>query len=157
MVRSRYLYLLQQRRRWFVRMAVLADVRAIIGQSIFKVPNGQTDEHRAANVAAPIIAELPDRIRTVREAGKRPEQVTADNLAERCRTEQQTNPEQAEITQVTEVIDFVLKAQGHTYGQITPDKCATAVTTFTQPCDFCQMVNEPLTPPSTSPGRPCRT
>ena len=56
MVRSHYPHLLKQRRRWFVRMVVPADVRDIICQSVFKVPTGQTDEHRAATVAAPIIA-----------------------------------------------------------------------------------------------------
>ena len=98
MVRSHYPFLLQQRRRWFVRMVVPADVRGIIGQSIFKVPTGHTDEHRAATVAAPIITELQDRIRSAREAGKRLEQVTAETLAERYRSERLTNPEKAEIT-----------------------------------------------------------
>ena len=69
MVRSHYPHLLQQRRRWFVRMVVPADVRGIIGQSIFKVPTGHTDEHGAATVAAPIITELQNRIRSAREAG----------------------------------------------------------------------------------------
>jgi integrase len=115
MVRSHYPYLLQQRRRWFVRMVVPADVREIIGQAIFKVPTGHTDEHRAATVAAPIITELQDRIRTAREAGKRLEQVTAESLSERYRAERLTDPEKAEITRITDVIDFVLKAQGHTW------------------------------------------
>jgi integrase len=115
LVRSHYPYLLQQRRRWFVRMVVPADVRDIIGQSIFKVPTGHTDEHRAATVAATIITELQDRIRSAREAGKRLEQVTAENLAERYRSERLTNPEKAEITKITDVISFVLKAHGHTW------------------------------------------
>ena len=113
MVRSYYPYLAQQRRRWFVRMVVPADVRDVIGQSIFKVPTGHTDEHRAATVAAPIIAELQKRIRSAREAGKRLEQVTAENLAERYRSERLMDPKQAEITRITDVIDFVLKTQGH--------------------------------------------
>ena len=45
MVRSRYPYLTKQRHRWFVRMIVPPDVRDIIGQSVFRVPTGQTDEH----------------------------------------------------------------------------------------------------------------
>src|ERR1700728_272167 len=69
MVRSHYPYLLQQRRRWFVRMVVPVDVRDIIGQSIFKVPTGHTDEHQAATVAAPIIADLQARIKSAREDG----------------------------------------------------------------------------------------
>jgi site-specific recombinase XerC len=115
MVRSHYPYLLQQRRRWFVRMVVPADVRDIIGQSIFKVPTGHTDEHQAATVAAPIISDLQARIRSAREAGKRLEQVTAENLAERYRAERLTDPDRAEITRITDVINFVLKAQGHTW------------------------------------------
>ena len=115
MVRSHYPYLLQQRRRWFVRMVVPADVRDIIGQSIFKVPTGHTDEHQAATVAAPIIADLQARIRSAREAGKRLEQVTAENLAERYRTERLTDPEKAEITRITDVIKFVLSTQGHAW------------------------------------------
>ena len=41
--------------------------------------------------------------------------MTAENLAERYRAERLTDPEKAEITRVTDVIDFVLKAQGHTW------------------------------------------
>jgi integrase len=109
MVRSRYPYLLQQRHRWFVRMVVPPDARAVIGQSIFKVSTGHTDEHRAAAVAAPIIAKLQERIRTARNAGKRLERVTAEQLAERYRIERGTDPEQAEITRITDVINFVLE------------------------------------------------
>jgi integrase len=112
MVRSRYPYLLQQRHRWFVRMVVPPDVRAIIGQSILKVPTGHTDEHRAAAVAAPIIAKLQERIRSAREAGRRLEQVTAEQLAERYRVERGSDPEQAEITRITDVINFVLEKHG---------------------------------------------
>jgi integrase len=115
MVRSRYPYLLRQRRRWFVRMVVPADVRAIIGQSIFKVPTGHTDEHRATAVAAPIIAELQQRIRTAREAGRRLEQVSAEQLAERYRAERETDPEAAEVTRIADVIAFVLKQHGHAW------------------------------------------
>ena len=94
-------------------MVVPADVRDIIGQSVFKVPTGHTDEHRTATVAAPIIAQLQDRIRTAREAGKRLEQITAEQLAERYRAERETDPKKAEITKITDVIDFVLATQGH--------------------------------------------
>ncbi len=111
MVRSRYPYLIQQRRRWFVRMVVPPDVREVIGQSIFKVPTGHTDQHRAAAVAAGIVAKLQDQIRSAREAGKRLEQVTAEHLAERYRAERQTDPEKAEVTRITDVIEFVLQDQ----------------------------------------------
>ncbi len=113
MVRSHYPHLLQQRRRWFVRMVVPADVRDIIGKSVFKVPTGHTDEHRAATVAAPIIARLQERIRTAREAGRRLEQVTAEQLAERYRAERETDPDRAEITKITDVVNFVLNQHRH--------------------------------------------
>jgi hypothetical protein len=96
MVRSHYPHLLKQRRRWFVRIVVPVDVRDIIGQSVFKVPTGHTDEHWAATVAAPIIVGLQQRIRTAREAGKRLEQVTAEQLAERYRSERERDPDRAE-------------------------------------------------------------
>jgi site-specific recombinase XerD len=112
MVRSRYPYLLQQRRRWFVRMVVPADVRDIIGQSIFKVPTGHTDEHRASAVAAPIIAVLQDRIRTAREAGRRLEQVTAEQLAERYRAERTADSDLAEATKIADIITYALETNG---------------------------------------------
>jgi hypothetical protein len=96
-------------------MVVPADLREIIGQSIFKVPTGHTDEHQAATVAAPIIADLQARIRSAREVGKRLEQVTAENLAERYGTERLSDPERAEITRITDVINFVLASQRHAW------------------------------------------
>lgn len=41
------------------------------------------------------------------------EQVTAEQLANRYRAERVDDPEQAEITRITDVIDFVLKTHGH--------------------------------------------
>jgi integrase len=64
-------------------------------------------------VAPPIIAAFGERIRAAREEGKRIEQVTAEQLAERYKAERESNPEQAEITRITDVIAFVLKAHGH--------------------------------------------
>ena len=113
MVRSHYPYLIQQRHRWFVRMVVPPELRDIVGHAIFKIATGETDQHRAATVAAPIIADLRARIRTARDAGKRLEQVTAEQLAERYRAERASDPEQAEITRITDVIAFVLKTHGH--------------------------------------------
>ena len=63
MVRSHYPYLLQQRRRWFVRMVVPADVRDVIGQSIFKVPTGHTDEHGPRPLPRRSSRNLQERIR----------------------------------------------------------------------------------------------
>src|SRR5262245_32366559 len=115
MVRSRYSYLIKQRHRWFVRMVVPADVRELVGQTIFKVPTGHTDEHKAATVAASIIADLQGRIAAAREAGKQLDQVTAEQLAERYRAERATDPDRAEITKVTDVIRFVLAQHGHSW------------------------------------------
>jgi hypothetical protein len=117
MVKVRYPYLVQQRHRWFVRMVVPADARDIIGQAIFKVPTGHTDQHRAATAAGAIIAALKERIRTARDAGKRLEQVTAEQLAERYRAERELDPEKAEITKITDVVAFVLKAHGHSWAE----------------------------------------
>jgi hypothetical protein len=94
-------------------MVVPPEVRDILGLVIFKIATGETDQHRAATVAAPIIADLQHRIRSAREAGKRLEQITAEGLAERYRAERVSDPEQAEITRITDVIDFVLKTHGH--------------------------------------------
>jgi site-specific recombinase XerD len=113
MVKARYPYLVQQRHRWFVRMVVPPDVRQIIGQAIFKVPTGHTDERQAATASGAIIANLKQRIMTAREAGKRLEQVTAEALAERYRQERQADPEKADITLLTDVVAFVLKTHGH--------------------------------------------
>ncbi len=113
MVRSRYPYLAKQRHRWFVRMVVPPDVRDIIGKAVFKVATGHTDEHKAVSAAAPIIADLQHRIATARQAGKRLEQITAEQLADRYRAERNTDPEKAELTKITDVIEFVLKSQGH--------------------------------------------
>lgn len=122
MVRSRYSYLIKQRPRWFVRIVVPPDVRDIIGQSIFKVPTGHSNEHRAATVAAPIIAELRQRVAAAREAGRRLEQVTADQLAERYRAEREADPERAEITKVTDVIKFVLAQHGNSWADVPDDR-----------------------------------
>jgi hypothetical protein len=51
-------------------MVVPSDVVSIVGQTVFQVATGETDQHRAAAMAAPIIANLQCRISTAREAGK---------------------------------------------------------------------------------------
>ena len=110
MVRSRYPYLLQQRRRWFVRMVVPPDVRDIIGQSIFKVPTGHTDEHRAADRGG---ADHRRAAATDQDGARGRDggwsRSRRSKLAERYRAERETDPEKAEITKITDVIDFVLK------------------------------------------------
>jgi site-specific recombinase XerD len=94
-------------------MVVPSDVVAVIGQTIFKVSTGETDQYRAAAVAAPIIANLQRRISTAREAGKRLEQITVEQLAERYQAERKEHPEQAQITRITDVIKFVLNTYRH--------------------------------------------
>jgi integrase len=92
MVRSRYPYLVQQRRRWFVRVVVPAELRTIVGQSVFKVPTGETDQHRAVAVGGPIIAELQRRISSAREDGRR-----------------------LDITKITDIVKFALERHGHSW------------------------------------------
>lgn len=90
-------------------MMVPPDARHILGQAIFKIATGETDQHRAASIAAPIIAKIHQRIEAARDAGKRLEQITAEHLAERYRAERADTPEQAEMTRIADVIDFALR------------------------------------------------
>ena len=71
MVRSHYPYLVRQRHRWFVRMVVPPELRGIVGQAILKAATHETDQHRAAAVAAPIIAAFRQHIQAARDAGNR--------------------------------------------------------------------------------------
>src|SRR5690349_4218854 len=103
MVRSHYPYLVHQRHRWFVRMVVPPELRDIVGLAILKAATRETDQHRAAAVAAPIIAAFRERIQTARDSGKQLAQVTAEQLAERYKAERASDPEQAEITRITDV------------------------------------------------------
>ena len=63
---GRYPHVVLHRRRWMVRLIVPADVRPVVGQSVYKVSTGETDEHRAVAKAAPIIASLKERIAQTR-------------------------------------------------------------------------------------------
>ena len=119
MVKTHYEHLVQRRLRWFVRIVVPADVRAIIGKTIFMKTTGCRDQHQAALKAVPIISEFQRRITVARDAGKRLEQVTAEQLAEKYRAERSTDPEKAELTKVTDIIEFVLKSQGHDRADFT--------------------------------------
>lgn len=115
MGRSRYPYLVQQRQRWFVRMVVPPDVRDIIGRRVFKVPTGHTDPHRAATAAAPVIADLQQRIRDARDTGKQSDEITAERLAERYRSERELDAGKAEMTRITDIVAYVLKKHGHSW------------------------------------------
>ena len=114
MVKTHYEHLVQRRLRWFVRIVVPVDVRDIIGQTILMKTTGCRDQRQAALKAVPIIKEFQQRITVARGAEKRLEQITAEQLAERYRSERQADPEKAELTKIADVIEFVLKAQGHT-------------------------------------------
>jgi hypothetical protein len=96
-------------------MVVPSDVVSIVGQTIFKVATRETDQHRAAAVAAPIIANLQRRISTARESGRCLEQMTAEQLAERYQAIRKEDPEQAEITRLGDVIQFALATHGHNW------------------------------------------
>ena len=78
---GRYPHLVLHRRRWMVRLIVPADVRPLIGQSVFKISTGETDEHRAVGKAGPIIAGLKERIRTARATLRTPVETQAEELA----------------------------------------------------------------------------
>jgi hypothetical protein len=78
-------------------------------------PPGETDQHRAATVAAPIIADLRKRIQAARNDGKRLEQITAEELAERYRTERADDPDEAEMPRIADVIAFALQSHGHSW------------------------------------------
>jgi hypothetical protein len=98
-----------------VRLIVPADVRPIIGQSVYKVSTGETDEQRAVVKAAPIIEALKDRIRTARATLKKPIEVKAEELAESYRTRQSSDPASAQAFVLSDVIAFVLQQQGHSW------------------------------------------
>jgi site-specific recombinase XerD len=103
-----------------VRMVVPADVRPILGQSVYKISTGETDEHRAVAKAGPIIAALKARIRTARATLKQPIEAQAEELAEAYRARQKIEPSLAQAFVLTDVIGFVLRQQGHSwadYGQ----------------------------------------
>ena len=53
---GRYRHLILHRRRWIMRLLVVpADVRSVIGQSVFKISAGETAEHRVVSEAGAII------------------------------------------------------------------------------------------------------
>src|ERR1700677_393700 len=114
---GRYPHLILHRRRWMVRMIVPADVRPIIGQSVYKISTGETDEHWAVAKAAPIIAGIKDRIRVARSTLKKPIETRAEALAEAYRTARATDPASAQAFVLTDVIAFVLEQHGHSWAE----------------------------------------
>ncbi len=112
---ARYKYLNQRHLTWFVRMIVPTDVQAIVGRKVLIETTGETDEHRAAAIAAPIIARFRDQIRCARLAAKPLDQVTAESLAERYRAEKAIEPDRAAATEITDVVRFALRQIGQGY------------------------------------------
>ena len=92
---GRYPYLGPHRRRWMVRLIVPADVRPVVGQSVYKISTRETDEHRAVVKAAPIIEALRGRIRAARATLKKPIEAKAEELAEAYRARQLSDPASA--------------------------------------------------------------
>ncbi len=111
----RYRYLTQRHRTWFVRMIVPPDVQAIIGQKVLIETTGETDVHRAAAIAAPIIARFRDQIRCARLAAKPLDQMTAESLADRYRAERANDPDRAQAVEITDVVRFALRQIGQSY------------------------------------------
>jgi hypothetical protein len=66
-------------------MAVPPDVQELIGRSVIKHTTKQTDIHRAATVAAPIIAGIKQAIDEARTKLKPPVAMRAELLAIRYR------------------------------------------------------------------------
>ena len=58
---GRYPDLVLDRRRWMARLIVPADVRSVIGQSVFKVSTGETDEHRTFRDVSTVALAAPGR------------------------------------------------------------------------------------------------
>jgi integrase len=114
---GRYPHLVLHRRRWMVRLIVPADVRSIIGQSVFKIGTGETDEHRAVTKAGSIIAELKQRIRLARLTLKKPIETQADELAAVYQMQRTTDPTAAQTFALSDVIAFVLQQQGHSWAE----------------------------------------
>jgi hypothetical protein len=98
-----------------VRLIVPADVRPLLGQSVFKIRTGETDEHRAVAKAGPIIAALKYRIGTARASLVKPIEAKAEDLAEAYRARQSTDPPSAQAFVLSDVIAFVLRQQGHSW------------------------------------------
>ena len=98
-------------------MIVPSDVRSIIGQSVYKISTGETDEHRAVVKAAPIITGIKDRIRAARVTLKKPIEARAESLAEAYRAAQASDPASAQAFVLTDVIAFVLEQQGHSWAE----------------------------------------
>ena len=112
---GRYPHLVLHRRRWMVRLMVPADVRSVIGQTVFKISTGETDEHRAVSKARAIIAGLKERIRVACATLRKPVETQAEDLAAAYKARQLADPSSAEPFVLSEVIAFVLEQQGHAW------------------------------------------
>lgn len=91
-------------------MTVPADVRNIIGQSVFRVSTGEGDKHKAGVKSLTIIAGLKRRIEQARATLQTSERTEAAALAERFRQLRGTD---ADKFVLEDVLEFALKQGGH--------------------------------------------
>jgi integrase len=111
---QRYPHLMQQGHVWFVRMVVPPDVRGLIGKSIIKVATQERDIHRAATVAAPIIAGIKQAIETARAKLKPSIETRAEELAANF---QAKHGDDAERFVLTDIFKYALIATGQSIPQ----------------------------------------
>jgi integrase len=106
---QKYPHLMQQGHVWFVRMVIPPDVRGLIGKSIIKVATHERDIHRAATIAAPIIAGVKQAIQDARLKLKPPVEIRAEELAARYRA---LTGEDAAAFKLVDVLQFALRETG---------------------------------------------
>jgi len=127
---GRYPHLILHRRRWMVRMIIPADARPLLGQSVFKISTGETDEHRAVAKAAPIIAGLKDRIRIARTTLRKPIETKADELAAAYQARQPADAPATQAFVLADVITYVLQEEGHTWADYGRRVCDAGYDTY---------------------------
>lgn len=121
-VMQKYPHLMQQSHVWFVRMVIPPDVAKLIGKTVIKVATHERDIHRAATVAAPIIAGVKKAIQDARMTLKPPIEIRAEELAARYRA---LSGEDAAAFKLTEVIQFALRETGQSipkFVQVLPSQ-----------------------------------
>jgi integrase len=116
---KRYPYLDLMKSTWFVRLAVPADVRPVIGAKWFKASTHESDPDKANAVAASILAGWRRRIQAAR--GKVQEPVRADfrKLASEYQQIRGKPLDETGAAIVMDVIGFVMnRIGGHDMGQV---------------------------------------
>src|ERR1700684_3533308 len=103
---QKYPYLVKHGQAWYVRIVVPPDVVEFLGKSIIKISTQERDIHRAATVAAPVIAGIKKAIQDARDKLKPPVEVRAEQLAQRLHA---LHGEDAAAFTVTDILAFALK------------------------------------------------